>query len=155
MSHDSEAEVVLDRVDLLVVSMRKCVVDMGDDSLDVRGAILGHVRPDGVEYFPEIRDRLYDRGGRVPSEKDTRFGDHRPGCQCTYNLFELSPHAEKGKGRTAIASAHEYPRGLSWCKMGAVRHRQLYIFREVNEIVDRLLNGVYSEALVGEIWVRV
>ncbi len=46
--------VSLERVDLRFGSACEDLVDVRDDGLDVRGAVLRHVLPDGLEVTPEI-----------------------------------------------------------------------------------------------------
>lgn len=46
--------VSLERVDLCLGSAREDLVDVGDDGFDVRGAVLRHVLPDGLEVTPEV-----------------------------------------------------------------------------------------------------
>lgn len=60
MRHVLQTEGTLDRVDLCRVSAREHLVDVRDDGLNVGGAVLRHVAPDGVEVLPEVSDGLDD-----------------------------------------------------------------------------------------------
>ena len=52
--HVLQTPVCLERVDLCLGAGREDLVDVRDDGLDVRGAVLGHELADGLEVAPVV-----------------------------------------------------------------------------------------------------
>ncbi len=69
------------------------------------------------------------------------------------NIHALA-HGVADQG-SSVATAREDPWRLTWSELIAPRHREVDVLRKVDEVVDRLLNGVDAQALHGEVWHRV
>jgi hypothetical protein len=112
----AEPERVLDRLLVRGGAVREDGVDVRDDRLHVRGAVLRHLPPDRLEVLPEVLDGLDHAAAAVagPKAADLR---HRPAGE-----------------RPAVGPAHEDPGSGGRVQIAAARKGQLDVLRKVVEV---------------------